>query len=179
MKKFPLYILLLFVGSAVNAQKIFSTKTGQIKFNASTALENVAAVNNQVDSKMLDKTGQIVFSVLIKGFKFENQLMEDHFNENYMESSKIPKAEFKGYITNISTVNFSKDGAYNVTLDGTLTMHDVSQKLSASGTLAITNGKPRITGTFKIKIKDYGIAGLYIGEKIASEPEISVNCKYD
>lgn len=179
MKKLSISLLLITIGCGLHAQKLFSTNTGQIKFNASTALENVKAVNNQVESKMLDKTGQIVFSVLIKSFRFENQLMEDHFNENYLESTRFPKAEFKGYITNIATVDFSKNGAYPIKLDGTLTMHGISQKVSADGVMTIAGGKPDITGSFKINMKDYGISGLYIGEKIAGEPEIIVNCKYE
>ena len=178
MKKVTILLVLLFTCFALQAQKIFATKTGQIKFNASSPLEKIEAVNNQVDSKMVDKTGQIVFNVLIKSFRFENQLMEDHFNENYLESSKIPKADFKGFISNITTVDFSKEGRYQIELNGTLTIHGVSQKVSTTGTLTIVGSKPTITGIFKIKIKDYGITGLYIGDKIASEAEINVKCEY-
>ncbi|OIQ70567.1 YceI-like domain protein [mine drainage metagenome] len=96
-----------------------------------------------------------------------------------MESSKIPKAEFKGYITNASTIDFAKDGKYPIAVDGTLTLHGVAQKVAANGLMTISGGKPKITGSFKIKIKDYGITGLYIGEKIASEVEITINCAYD
>ncbi|MGZ3776775.1 MAG: YceI family protein [Mucilaginibacter sp.] len=179
MKKLILSLMLLNACLALHAQKLYATKTGQVKFNASSPLENVVAVNNQVDSKMIDKTGQIVFSALIKSFKFENQLMEDHFNENYLESSKIPKAEFRGFITNASTIDFSKNGKYPINVDGTLTLHGVSQKVTTTGVMEIAGGKPTISGTFKVKIKDYGITGLYIGEKIANEAEISVNCKYE
>jgi len=180
MKKaiLPLFFLAI-AGFAANAQKVYATKTGQIKFNASSPIEKIEAVNNQVDSKFVDKTGQIVFSALIKSFKFENQLMEDHFNENYLESSKIPKAEFRGFISNIASVDFTKDGKYPVTVEGILNLHGVQQKVSTSGTLEIVGGKPVIVGVFKVKIKDYGITGLYIGDKIASEAEISVNCKYE
>jgi polyisoprenoid-binding protein YceI len=114
----------------------------------------------------------------VKGFKFENQLMEDHFNENYMESSQFPKADFKGYIKNNKEINFEKDGTYPITIEGNLTIHGTSQKVSTNGTLQIAEGKPTITGEFSIKIKDYGIKGLYIGEKIANEAKIKVNCKY-
>jgi hypothetical protein len=91
-------VLFISLTQNANAQKVFATKSGQIYFNATGALVKIAAVNNQVDSKFVDATGQIIFGVLIKGFKFENQLMEDHFNENYMESTQFPKADFKGYI---------------------------------------------------------------------------------
>jgi hypothetical protein len=179
MKRAIHLLLLVCASFTLHAQKLFSTKTGQIKFNASSPIEKIEAVNNQVDSKMIDKTGQIVFSVLIKSFKFENQLMEDHFNENYLESSKIPKADFKGYITNVASVDFSKDGKYSISLEGTLSLHGVPQKVSAAGTLVIAGGKPTISGAFKIRIKDYGITGLYIGDKIAGEAEITVKCEYE
>ncbi|ASU36751.1 YceI family protein [Mucilaginibacter xinganensis] len=179
MKITFIFLLLACASPALHAQKIYATQTGQIKFNASTPLETIAAVNNQVDSKMVDKTGQIVFSVLIKSFRFENQLMEDHFNENYLESSKIPKAEFKGFITNITSVNFLKDGKYPINLNGTLTIHGVPQKIAPGGFLVITKGKPAITGTFNIHIKDYGITGSYIGGKIANDAIITINCNYE
>ena len=161
-----------------SAQKVYATKTGQIFFNATGGAVAIAAVNNQVDSKFVDATGQIIFGVLVKGFKFENQLMEDHFNENYMESTQFPKADFKGYIKNNKEVNFTKDGTYPITIEGSLTIHGNAQKVSTNGSLQIVEGKPTITGEFAIKIKDYGIKGLYIGEKIANEAKIKVNCKY-
>ena len=162
----------------LNAQKVFATKSGQIYFNATGALVKIAAVNNQVDSKFVDATGQIIFGVLIKGFKFENQLMEDHFNENYMESTQFPKADFKGYITNIKEINFSKDGTYPIQVEGTLTIHGVAQKTTTKGTLTLAQGKPTIVGEFNVKIKDYGISGMYIGDKIANLAVIKLNCKY-
>jgi polyisoprenoid-binding protein YceI len=178
MKKNILIFVFACTCMSLHAQKLFSTKTGQIKFNASSPLEQIVAVNNQVDSKMIDKTGQIVFSVLIRSFKFENQLMEDHFNENYLESSKIPKADFKGFITNISSVDFTKDGKYVINVKGALTIHGISQNVSATGLAIIVKGLPTISGVFKIKIKDYGITGSYIGGKIAEEAELTINCRY-
>jgi len=172
------FMLLVLSITIVHGQKLYSTRTGQMKFNASGGVEKIAAVNNQVDSKMIDKTGQIVFSVLIKGFKFDNQLMEDHFNENYLESTKYPKADFKGYISNISQVNFTTDGKYNITAEGTLTIHGVSQKITVQGIMIISHGTPSINGSFKIKIKEYGITGLYIGDKIANEAEIALSVSY-
>ena len=180
MKKIIIVLAILVLGASIQlrAQKIYATKSGQLFFNATGGIEKIAAVNNQVDSKFVDATGQLIFGVLVKGFKFENQLMEDHFNENYMESSQFPKADFKGYIKNIKEVDFSKDGRYPISIEGTLTIHGVTQKVSTAGTLEVVQGKPTIIGEFSIKIKDYGIKGLYIGDKIASEAKIKVNCKY-
>ena len=162
---------------SLTAQKIYSTKTGQVALDASATVE-IKGVNNQVDSKFVDKTGQIVFSVLIKGFKFPNGLMEDHFNENYMESTKFPKADFKGTIANIGAVAFDKDGTYNVTADGTITIHGVGQKISAPGTITIEKGKVDLKAKFKVKLKDF-ITGSYIGSQIAEYAAMTLNCKYD
>jgi polyisoprenoid-binding protein YceI len=180
MKKISVLLSILALGASyqLNAQKVFATKTGQLFFNATGGIEKIAAVNNQVDSKFVDATGQIIFGVLVKGFKFENQLMEDHFNENYMESTRFPKADFKGYIKNIKEVDFTKEGKYPIAIEGNLTIHGVTQKVNAAGTLEVAQGKPTIIGEFSVKIKDYGIKGLYIGEKIANEAKIKVNCKY-
>lgn len=180
MKKIIIVLAILVLGASIQlrAQKIYATKSGQLFFNATGGIEKIAAVNNQVDSKFVDATGQLIFGVLVKGFKFENQLMEDHFNENYMESSQFPKADFKGYIKNIKEVDFSKEGKYPIAIEGNLTIHGVTQKVSTAGTLEVAQGKPTIIGEFSIKIKDYGIKGLYIGDKIASEAKIKVNCKY-
>lgn len=177
MKKILLSIAFLSYTCYGNAQ-LFSTKTGQIFFNATGGDVKIAAVNNQTDSKFVGTTGQIVFGVLIKGFKFENQLMEDHFNENYMESTQFPKAEFKGYITNIKDVNFAKDGDYPIMVEGNITLHGTTNNVSKEGVMQINGGKPNITGTFKIPIKQYGIKGSYIGDKIALEATIKLNCKY-
>lgn len=178
MNKIFLSICLLAIVNLSNAQQVFATKTGQIFFNATGGEVKIAAVNNQTDSKFVSTTGQIIFGVLIKGFKFENQLMEDHFNENYMESTQFPKADFKGYITNIKEINFGKEGDYAFKVEGNLTIHGVTNKLSTVGVMQIKEGKPRIIGTFKIAIKQYGLKGAYIGEKIASEATIQLNCKY-
>jgi hypothetical protein len=175
-----LIVIILFNGmlQTASAQKVFATKSGQIYFNATGALVKIAAVNNQVDSKFVDATGQIIFGVLVKGFKFENQLMEDHFNENYMESTQFPKADFKGYITNIKEINFAKDGTYPIQVEGVLTIHGVAQKTTTKGTLTLAQGRASIEGDFSVKVKEYGIKGLYLGDKIANEAIIKLNCKY-
>ncbi|MFY7651236.1 MAG: YceI family protein [Chitinophagaceae bacterium] len=179
MKRYFFLLLATIAFGNLQAQKLYGTKSGQIKFNASGGIEEIAAINNQVDSKFVDKNGQIVFSVLIKGFKFKNQLMEDHFNENYLESTQFPKAEFKGFIKANDPINYDKDGIYPITANGDLTLHGVIKKVEQTGTLSISAGKVTIHSNFKIKLKDYGITGLYIGEKIAPEATIELNCVYN
>jgi len=181
MKKRFLLItgLVAFVSINAMSQKVFATKSGEISFDATgTCAEAIKASNYQVDTKMVQKTGQIVFSVLIKSFKFPNTLMQDHFNENYMESSKFPKADFKGYITNIASVSFDKDGTYNVTAEGILTIGGKSNKVSVPGTITIEKGNPTLKANFKIKVADY-VHGSYIGTQIASEAKLALLCKYE
>ena len=178
MKKFTVAILSLLLAFTGFSQKIFSTKSAAVNFSASGGMEEIEAVNNEVDCKLVDKTGQMVFTLLIKGFRFENQLMENHFNEDYMESTKYPKGGFKGLITNIATVNFAKDGTYKAEVDGTLNIHGTNQKIKTTGTITVAAGKITMKSNFKIKLKDYKISGSYIGDKIAAEASITVNCKF-
>ena len=179
MKKITIAIgCFLLAATAGFSQKMLSTKSAAVSFLASGGAERIAAENNEVDCKLLPTTGQMVFTLLVKGFRFENQLMEDHFNENYVESSKFPKAGFKGYITNIAAINFAKDGTYKAEAEGTLNMHGVDQKVKTAGTVTVSGGKVTLKGDFKINLKDYKITGAYIGDKIAPNVSISVNCKF-
>lgn len=162
----------------LTAQKIYRTSTGQIKFFSTTPIEDIEAVNNEVDSKFSDKTGQITFDLLIKGFRFENGLMQQHFNEDYMESSKYPKASFRGYITNITQITLAKEGKYAATAEGDLTIHGVTKKIKVNGTIEKNNKGVTLKGTFKIQLADFKIQGDYIGDKIAKDVQVIVNCNY-
>lgn len=178
-KFFAVILFISFSTFAFSQEKIYSTKSGTISINANTPLETIEATNNQTLSKLSDKSGQLVFMLLIKGFTFKNALMQEHFNENYMESSKFPKADFKGNIINLNEVNFSKDGTYNTKVEGVLTIHGVSKKINTNGTIVVDKGSLKSSASFKIKVRDYGIAGKYIGDKIAEEVETTIVCKYD
>jgi uncharacterized protein YjaZ len=140
-----LLVLLAVLGAtsaSLQAQKIYSTKNGKISFFSNAPLEDIEAKNNEVESKLAAANGQVVFTLLMKGFQFENQLMEEHFNENYAESTKYPKADFKGYITNIKDINFSRDGTYPAKVQGALTIHGVTKQVSADGTITVNGGRP-------------------------------------
>ena len=117
------------------------TKNGYIGFFSHTPMEDIKGDNNQVAGVLDISTGEMVFQALIKSFHFDRALMEEHFNENYMESDKFPKSSFKGKITNLSSVNFSKNGIYDVTVEGDLTIHDVTNKISTKGLLRLLQGE--------------------------------------
>jgi polyisoprenoid-binding protein YceI len=164
----------------VNAQNIFMTKTGKISFYSRSKVEKVEADNNEVSSILNAQTGDLVFAVLLKSFHFDRALMEEHFNENYVESNKFPKSTFKGKINNLSTVIFTKDGAYPVTVEGDLTMHGVTKKILSTGSITIKAGKIAAFSKFSIKLKDYNISiPTLVGDKISEEIDLTVDCKYE
>lgn len=180
MKKLFIATALITISALVQAQGIVMTKTGKISFYSRSKVEKVEADNNEVSSILNPQTGEMVFAVLLKSFHFERALMEEHFNENYVESNKYPKATFKGKITNIAAVNFTKDGAYPVTTEGELMLHGVTKKVSANGSVTIKGGKVAAFSKFSIKLKDYNIEiPSLVGDKISEDIDLTVDCKYE
>lgn len=180
MKKFFLALsLFCCTGYILTAQKLY-TKNGHISFFSRTSMENIQADNNQVMSVLNTQSGELQFSVIIKSFHFEKALMEEHFNENYMESDKYPKSTFKGTITGISKVNFTTDGSYPVTVSGELSMHGVTNKVNTKGTISIKGGKITGSSIFTVALSDYKITVPKLVEaNIAQTIEIKVDCLYD
>lgn len=170
-------LLAVFILSAftMNAQK-FMTKNGYVGFFSHTPMEDVKGDNNQVASILDASTGEIVFQALMKSFKFEKALMEEHFNENYVESEKFPKATFKGKITNLSEVDFSKTGVYKVTVEGELFIHGVIQNISTPGEIEITKDGVKARSKFVVKPEDYKIEiPAVVRENIAKEITVTVD----
>ena len=155
--------------------KIYTTNKASVRF-LSNGSEEIEATNSNTVSALNDKTGDLRFIALIKGFHFENELMQDHFNSaDYMNSDAFPKSEFKGKIADISKVDFTKDGNYPVTATGSLSIHGITQKITATGTITIAKGKVSIKSVFKIKRIDYGITT----DEIADTLEITVTAAFN
>jgi hypothetical protein len=178
MKRLVLLLLCLSSLFSVNAQK-YMTKNGYIGFFSQTSLENIKGDNNQVAAILEISTGEMVFQALIKSFHFDRALLEEHFNENYMESDKFPKSSFKGKITNLSSVNFPKNGTYDVIVEGDLTIHDVTNRISTRGTIEVVTGGINATSKFNISPEDFriNIPGV-VREKINNNLEVTVIMKY-
>ena len=171
--------LVLFT-TAVNAQDRYFTKTGTIAFFSKASLEDIEAKNKTVTAVLDTKSGAVQFSVQMKGFEFEKKLMQEHFNENYMESGKYPKADFKGAVANNSSVNYSKDGSYNVTVKGKMTIHGVTKDVEAPGTIKVSAGKIEATSTFNILLADYNISiPSVVKDKISNSIKITVDTKLE
>lgn len=162
----------------MNAQK-YMTKNGYIGFYSHTAMEDIKGDNNQVVGLLDVSTGEMVFQALIKSFHFDRALMEEHFNENYMESDKFPKSVFKGKITNMASIDFSKPGTYEATVEGDLTIRDATNKVTTKGTIEVTSGGINANAKFNIVPEDYkiNIPGV-VREKINKNLEVTVAMKY-
>jgi len=150
----------------------FSTKKGSIKFVSPTDAD-VSAINNEVSSK-ISATGDIRFSLLFKGFQFKYAEMQTHFNEEYVESEKYPRASFTGTIQNIKSIDFSKEGKYTAKVVGTLTMHGVTKPVQTSAILTIGKGKIAATATMSINMSDFKIDASAVTEKV----DLEINCNY-
>ena len=179
MKKHLLIITALAVSSALSAQK-YVTKNGMIRFYSEAPAEKIEAVNNQVNCALDASNGNLVFKVLIKSFEFEKALMQEHFNENYMESDKLPNSTFSGSIQNLSDVNFSKDGEYKVKVKGSLTIHGVTKEVEHEGNVIVEGGKLKLVSVFTVKVKDYNIKiPNTVVNNISEDVEVTVEMKLD
>ncbi len=179
MKKILFALLFLASGQLATAQKVY-TKNGTISFFSKTEMEDIKAENNQVMSVLNLQTGELQFSLLIKNFHFPKALMEEHFNENYLESEKYPKSTFKGQVTDIAKVKLSADGTYPVTVSGELTMHGVTNKVTTKGTITVKAGKATGHSVFTVALADYKIEVPKLVEKnISKTIEITVHSLYD
>jgi uncharacterized membrane protein len=179
MKKIILGALIACCAYGANAQK-YMTRSGRITFFSSTPMENIEALNNAVAGVLDSKTGDFVFQAPIKSFKFEKALMQEHFNESYMESDKFPKAEYKGKVTNIGDVNFAKDGSYTVSTSGSLTVHGVTRNVTLPATVAVKGRSATVTSKFSVRTADHKISIPKLMEgKVAKEIEVNVNCQMD
>ena len=127
MRKFSYLIIVFFIAFNLSAQGKYATKSGSITFEASVpSFEPVAAKHSNVSALLNAKTGEFAVLALVNGFHFEIALMEEHFNENYMESSSFPKAIFKGKIDNYQWENINND-SNSFVLVGTITIHGVTK----------------------------------------------------
>ena len=154
--KFLLLIVLSCFITTTYAQK-YITKTGTIQIFSETPLFTIDGVNKKVASILNTDNGEIVASTLVRSFKFEEALVEEHFNENYIESHKFSKAVFKGKIANYKKADFAKDGNYNVTIKGKLTIHGQTRDITEKAKVKIRNGNIAATAEFDVSLKEYKI----------------------
>lgn len=180
MKKYILILLIVILSVTSYGQDVYFTKTGTVIFDSSTPLETIHAENEQVTSFLKIADGELNFAGLIKSFKFKNALMEEHFNENYIESAKYPKAVFKGQILNWAVIDLSKEEAQEAEIEGELILHGVSKKISTKATLHPHNGLIKASCAFVVSAEDFDIKiPAVVRDKIAKEVTVTVNVNYE
>jgi hypothetical protein len=173
MKKTLFILMLLACGISLKAQ-IYMAKTCEISFFSASPLENIEALNKNAKPILNTATGDLQVKVPISNFKFEKPLMEEHFNENYMETEKYPNAIFKGKIQ--EAVDYKKDGEYKVTVKGNLEMHGVTKERTLEGTLTVKGTQVLLATKFNVRVADHGIQvpSLYV-QNIAEVVEVKLN----
>lgn len=176
------FAILLTVTFSSVAQSKYFTRNGKINFDAttSTSPEKIEGKNDKATSVLDASNGQMEFAVLMKAFMFEKALMEEHFNENYVESDKFPKATFKGAIKNMSEVSLTKDGTYPVKIAGKLTVHGVTKDVETAGTIVVKGNSINAKSDFKIFLANYSIEiPSLVQDKVAKEATIKVDVNYE
>ena len=177
MKKSFILFALVGLSTMAIAQKKQTTTSATINFDATTSLDKLPKADNKTVVASLDtKTGNVAFESIVKSFTFSNPKMQEHFNgEKWMDSEKYPTATFTGKIGDLKAVNFKKDGIYNVTVTGDLTLHGVTKPVTTKAVITVA-GKLISTKTdFTIALADYGVNGGAIAAgKVATNPKITV-----
>jgi len=168
-------LLILFIISMSYGEDIYLTRQGIVEFFSSTPIEDIKAYNNQVSCVLNYETGKFAFQVPIKGFMFKNGLMQEHFNENYLESDIYPKSIFKGMINNWDSLAIN-DSTLNIRLVGELTIHGVTKTIEQNATIWRKNGNLVGKCKFIISLEDYDVKiPKIVRQNIAELIEINVN----
>lgn len=152
--------------------QIYMTRNGNVSFFSKTPLEDIKAENNQTFAAVDLSKRSVAFTLLQRNFLFPKQLMQEHYNENYVESDKFPKAQFSGTFT--GDVG-GKPGTYKVQVSGQLTLHGVTRQINVPGELEIQEGKLTASSSFAVKPSDYNIKiPSLVKDKIASQINIQI-----
>lgn len=174
-------LLLLLISSTLHiaAQSKYFTRTGTVIFDAEGKLDDIEEIKakNTTANCVLDAvTGQMEWAVTMNKFAFASSLMQKHFNENYVESEKYPKATFKGKINDISKVNFDQDGTYPIAVSGVMNLHGISKEINVKGVITIEKGKVLSSSSFDLLLKDYKIdIPTVVFMKVAESAKVTVS----
>lgn len=178
MKSKLFFITILFLSiTSVYAQDIFTTSTAKVSFHSKTPVEDIDGTSNKVSSVLNTKTKQVYFKIQNTTFQFDEKLMQEHFNENYMESDKFPVSDFNGKI--LDDIDFTKMGTYKVTILGILNIHGKKKEYKVSATLSNKESGITFTSNFKIKPADHGVdIPTIVFTKIAEQLDVEITANY-
>jgi len=170
MKKLLFFSIVLFAFFTKSEGQIYIADSCRVSFFSAATIENITAVNSLSKPVMSTATGDIQISITNEDFIFKSKLMQEHFNEDYMESDKYPHIIFKGKVN--EKIDYTKEGVNNVTVTGTMDMHGIQKTITIAGTITIQNGIFFLTAKFDVKPADYkikipSVIGSDVAEKIA------------
>ena len=157
MKKLVLLVVLASCFTGLKAQQVFFSKTAHIWFFSSTPIEDIEAHNKKSTCAIDIEKNIVEFKITMKDFVFEKALMQEHFNENYVESDKFPIALFRGTFVNFSDLDFTLTTPQKATVKGKMTIHGVENVVETIGTVHRVNNELKINAKFIIKPADYNI----------------------
>jgi hypothetical protein len=176
MKK-TLLALILLSQVAIGQNKIFICKDGSSTFFSETPIENIEATSKTLSGIINTTNNEVSFLVAMKSYKFEKPLMQEHFNEKYVESDKYPNATFKGKIN--ETIDFTKDGTYNITATGILTIHGVDKNRTEKGILTIKGDQLTLNTSFEVNLVDHNIeVPKLVVAQIAKTIKVTNTCTF-
>ena len=165
----------LLLTTALTAQEKFKTSSGNVEFYSSTPLEDILASNSNVNAILESGSGKFAVVMLVTEFEFEKKLMQEHFNENYMESDQYPKAYFSGTIEALDLNGLSED-PIELNIEGKINIHDVSRPLKTKVSVTRVDDQIGLVSSFLIRPEDHDIEiPKIVFKKIAQEVEVSVN----
>lgn len=177
MKKIISVIFILLLTLSLKAQSIYSCTKGEATFYSKAPIEDIDATSKSMNSILNTANSEIVFIVPMTSFKFKKALMQEHFNDKYVESDKYPNTTYKGKIN--ETVDFSKDGEHEITSTGILTIHGVDQPRTEKGKLIIKDGNISIQSEFNVALKDHNIQiPKLLMENIAEVVKVTFTATY-
>jgi polyisoprenoid-binding protein YceI len=172
--KIRLAVLFACIAMGANAQKYTSEKS-TITFFSSATLEDIKADNTKASSVFDASNGNIAFVVPINEFQFKKSLMQEHFNEKYMETEKYPKSTFQGKIAGYD----ANAATQNVKAQGKLTIHGVTKDVEIPGTIEKQGDKLVMKSVFIVKLADYKVdIPKLMWQNIAEQVEVTVNFTY-
>ncbi|MEA1786742.1 YceI family protein [Arenibacter sp. GZD96] len=184
MKKVSIIALAfsVFVISAFSAlEDKLVTKDAHISFYSHTPVEDIVANNYKVVSTINTTSGDVVFSVPMQSFEFEKALMQKHYNSaDFLDTKNFPKSKFTGKITNLTDVNFKKDGTYAVTIKGNLTIKEDTKPMTEKATITVTGNKVSLDSKMKVTLGDFGITFTKgkPSTNIAKDVEVTLKAVY-
>jgi polyisoprenoid-binding protein YceI len=155
MKKLGIFLIAFFSFFIKSEGQIYMADSCHVSFFSATSMEDIEAINSISKPVMSTNTGDIQISISNQDFVFKSRLMGEHFNEDYMESTKYPHTVFKGKVN--ETVDYTKDGVNQVTVTGAMNMHGVIKTITIPGTITIQKGTIFLLAKFDVKMVDYNI----------------------